>query len=246
MDLTSDEAPYALTAFMSGHEGAVRALHCCANGAAGVPILMSGSMDRVLRQWRPVALAPDGGGGGFEENPDAPANYEHENWVVAIAELGAGVLADAPDGGFVTGCMDKKIRVFSRGGVLLRTLTGHEHGVISLGWCADGTTLISGSWDGTARLWRLDVAAADGTVACDAVLPGHANGVCVLGLPNGDIATGATGRQEGNGIVDCAVRIWRKAPADDGAAEEAARKAAMLFWTTLYTGLDVHTLDFGV
>ena len=64
--------------------------------------------------------------------------------------------------------------------------------------------LISGSWDGTARVW--DVASG----ACLQVLEGHENGVCVLGLPNGDIVTGSTGRQdEHQNHVGYRVRIWR-------------------------------------
>ncbi len=36
-------------------------------------------------------------------------------------------------------------------GTRLRLLIGHEHGVISLSWSAGGQ-LISGSWDGTAKV----------------------------------------------------------------------------------------------
>ncbi|CAN0451722.1 unnamed protein product, partial [Hapterophycus canaliculatus] len=39
--------------------------------------------------------------------------------------------------------------------------------------------LISGSWDGTAKVW--DVAGG----SCIVTLSGHENGVCVLGLPDG-------------------------------------------------------------
>jgi phospholipase A-2-activating protein len=97
--------------------------------------------------------------------------------------------------------MDKNIRVYSLDGTLVRTLVGHEHGVISLDWSAAGL-LISGSWDQTARVWNI----ADGT--CVQTLPDHENGVNVLGLPNGNIVTASTGRQEGNTVVDFKIRIW--------------------------------------
>jgi WD40 repeat protein len=41
-------------------------------------------------------------------------------------------------------------------------------------------------------------------------MPDMENGVCVLELPNGDIVTGSTGRQQGEStIVDFQIRIWR-------------------------------------
>ncbi|CAN0532217.1 unnamed protein product, partial [Ectocarpus sp. 8 AP-2014] len=60
-------------------------------------------------------------------------------------------------------------------------LQGHEGGVISFSWTAAGQVgqLISGSWDGTAKVW--DVAGG----VCVVTLGGHENGVCVLGLPDG-------------------------------------------------------------
>jgi phospholipase A-2-activating protein len=54
--------------------------------------------------------------------------------------------------------------------VPLRALQGHEGGVISLRWDHAGTRLLSGSWDGTARIW--DIATSE----CIAILPGHENG----------------------------------------------------------------------
>ncbi|CAM9353625.1 unnamed protein product [Phaeothamnion confervicola] len=78
---------------------------------------------------------------------------------------------------------------------------GHTGGVISFSWTAGGQ-LISGSWDGTAKVW--DVASG----ACLATLEGHENGVCVLGLPNGTVATGSTGKQSGNGVMGFQIRLW--------------------------------------
>jgi hypothetical protein len=98
--------------------------------------------------------------------------------------------------------MDKSIRVYSLDGTLVRTLVGHDHGVISLDWTASGE-LISGSWDGTAKIWNI----SDGT--CVHTLPGHENGVNVLALPNGSIVTASTGRQEGDTVVDFKIRIWQ-------------------------------------
>ena len=92
------------------------------------------------------------------------------------------------DGFFISGSRDKKIRVYKDGG-LLYELEGHDGGLTSLAWSAsDPDKFISGSWDGTARIWSLS------SMECCGILPGHENGVCVLGLPNGNIVTGSTGK----------------------------------------------------
>lgn len=49
------------------------------------------------------------------------------------------------------------------------------------GICFGWAQLISGSWDGTAKVW--DVASG----SCLVTLGGHENGVCVLGLPDGKV-----------------------------------------------------------
>ena len=204
------DAAYIVTAHIPGaHEMAVRSLLTRHGAAADYPLL-SGSSDRVLKMWR-LAEGTGGtvAGAAYEE---ARAAYEHENGVVALVEVaGSENLAGLPaDGAIATGSMDKRIRLYGHDGVLLRTLEGHEKQVISL-TVADGAgldggaALVSGSWDGTARVWD----AASG--ACLGTLGGHGNGVCVLALTGDTIATGAAGRQDGNVIVESYVRIWRRA-----------------------------------
>ena len=153
-----------------------------------------------------------------------------------------------PTGGFATGCLDGSVRLFSVDAAgstvsLLRTLTGHSKGVISLSWTSTGE-LISGGWDGHARVWDIATGGGGCCVAmrgalgplyynttalratlffslstfslrpppgsCLQVLEGHENGTCVLGLPNGDIVVGSTGRKnDANQHVDFKIRMWR-------------------------------------
>lgn len=160
--------------------------------------LVTGAMDSVARLW-----AVDESGAGFSPIESASV-YDHEHWVTAAVRLAPGALPECPAGGFATGCMDKKIRVFGLEGERVALLEGHEAGVISLALSADGRRLLSGSWDGTARVWDLQ------TKQCLQVLPGHENGVCVLELPDGSLVTGSTGRQVGNSVADFQLRFWAK------------------------------------
>lgn len=207
-------AAFRLRAELRGHDGAVRDfLHlplqsivaddCYAHSPSSSrlrhqvraicalenDVVLTGAMDATARSWVPSA----DGSGGYEAL-EASTLYGHEHWVTAAVRL--------PGGGFATGAMDKKIRVFAADGARVAELAGHDGGVISLAVSACGTWLLSGSWDGTARVW--DVRSWD----CVHVLPGHENGVCVLGLPNGVIVTGSTGRQVGNTVVDFQLRFW--------------------------------------
>jgi phospholipase A-2-activating protein len=113
------------------------------------------------------------------------------------------VSATLPKGGFAAGSSDKSIRVYTREGTLVKTLDGHESGVLSLSMTAAGD-LVSGSWDGTARVWDL------ASYKCTQTLAGMENAITVLGLPNGDIVCGSTGRKTPEDRhVDFKIRVWR-------------------------------------
>ena len=108
---------------------------------------------------------------------------EAANYVRALAVLPASVTL--PKGGFAAGSSDKAIRVYTRAGDIVRTLEGHSGGVLSLSVAPDGS-LVSGSWDGSAKVWNVD------SGACTATLGGMENAITVLCLPNGDVVAGET------------------------------------------------------
>ncbi|KAF0693683.1 Aste57867_15386 [Aphanomyces stellatus] len=192
--MATPSSPYAITRSLEGHGGAIRAI-CDVNGT-----LVTGAMDAAVICWDPSS-AP------------LQSIFEHSHWVTALVALDTAHESLFSSVGFATGGMDTHVRVFTKEEasgsefVCVVVLQGHTSGVISLGWTTPtaataSSLLLSGSWDGTCRGWDLQAQ------SCRFVLPNHENGVCVLGLPDGRIATGSTGRQQGNQVVDACIRLW--------------------------------------
>ena len=117
------------------HQGAVRSLCTTATGE-----LISGGQDAVLNRW-------DVSQGTPTSSQFSPI-FDHNHHIVSLTALAPGVCEECPAGGFVTGCMDQVIRVYSSEGTLVKQLVGHTGGVISLSWTqGEGVPrLISGSW----------------------------------------------------------------------------------------------------
>jgi WD40 repeat protein len=97
--------------------------------------------------------------------------------------------------------MDTKIRIYGLDNNLLATLEGHSKGVISFS-CTREHQLISGGWDGLAILWDL------ATFQQIRSFGPHENGVHVLGLSNGFIATTSTGESVNSKPDNFYLRIW--------------------------------------
>jgi WD40 repeat protein len=72
----------------------------------------------------------------------------HADWVCAVAAV--------PGGGFVTGSLDGTAKVFGGAQREQARLVGHRGFVRSVDAASDGVRLITGSYDGTVRVWRLD------------------------------------------------------------------------------------------
>jgi phospholipase A-2-activating protein len=118
----------------------------------------------------------------------------HDHWITAITCLSPGIHQVFPEGCIITGCMDNKIRLFDPVGNPLLEITGHNKGVISFSWTNTGN-LISGSWDGTARIWEFQLSSLSNSITsnCLYILGPHENGVHVLGMKDGRIITTSTG-----------------------------------------------------
>ena len=90
--------------------------------------------------------------------------------------------------GFFSAGRDSKIFLTDLYGEKQKEFKGHTNAVNSLSQ-SDPTFFVSGSWDGTAKVW--DVATGE----CTNTLTGHAHAVTVLSLPKGIIITGSQNKK---------------------------------------------------
>jgi guanine nucleotide-binding protein subunit beta-2-like 1 protein len=120
----------------------------------------------------------------------------HSNWVTAIATSSS---MDAPDL-LLSASRDKSIVVWTLTddgtvGFPKRRLTGHSHFVSDVAISSDGQFALSGSWDGTLRLWSLD----QGTTVKSFI--GHSKDVL-------SVAFSADNRQIVSGSRDRTIKLW--------------------------------------
>lgn len=88
----------------------------------------------------------------------------------------------------------------------INVINAHDGGVVSLSYYGDN--LVSGGWDGCAKIWKLP------EMTLLYTLPDHENAVSVLGLNDTTIITATTGIQQGESgspdakIIGCKIRIF--------------------------------------
>jgi WD40 repeat protein len=168
----------AIDLILTGHEGAVTGLAVDASGA----FAFSCGMDKTVRQWdlakgtqlRSFTGATDAvnglalaGGWLFAASSDKKVHawqVPTEGEEVSIAARSSlshtgivrAVSASADGSRLAAVGDDKLVTVWDRAtGLVLELLSGHEEAVLDVALSADGTTLVSGSADKTARWWQL-------------------------------------------------------------------------------------------
>ena len=173
---------YSIIGEFYAHDGPIRSL-CI--GPLGEIVSGCQSDSPHAKRWTLVGKAL--------ESTGSPIFHDH--WVTAVT-------SSAQMGLVITGCMDSVIRVYDTIGNPSMVLEGHEKGIISFSWTASGL-LISGSWDGTAKIWDLN---QNGALVN--TLGPHENGVHVLGLSDGRIATTSTGEAVNGKPANFKLRFW--------------------------------------
>ncbi|KAJ1944859.1 WD repeat protein Lub1, partial [Linderina macrospora] len=169
---------FKLSASLSGHTSDVRAL-----AAQGNDTLISASRDKTGRLWKRTAPS------SFSEDS---VLIDHTGYVNSVAAIPA--TAKYPDGLIATGGADKIIRLWdpTNPSKPVSKLAGHTDNICALAVSKDGKTLVSGSWDKTAKVWE------DGVLKH--TLQGHAHAVwSVLVLNDGSVLTGS---------ADKTIRRW--------------------------------------
>ena len=141
--------------------------------------ILSASRDATVRTWKLLSPSP----------PTYDASIASHGTAFINSITFVPPSSNYPQGLIVSGGKDTIIEVRELGKSpdehAERLLTGHAHNVCTLDVSPDGTWIVSGSWDGSARVWSV------GKWQCDAVLEGHQASVwCVLAYDKDTIITG--------------------------------------------------------
>ncbi|KAJ6563233.1 WD40-repeat-containing domain protein [Mycena sp. CBHHK59/15] len=171
--------PYKLSATLSAHTSDVKAVYAPADD-----LILSASRDSTAIVWRAADTA-------FASESVFRASTRYVNAVAYVPPT-----ADAPKGYAVTGDQNGVINVFSLEPTKDDpdyTLLGHTNNVCSLRTTPEGT-IISSSWDSTARVWK--------NWNCAYELKGHENTVWdALAVAEDEFITAS---------ADKTIKLWKQ------------------------------------
>ncbi|KAL8767797.1 MAG: hypothetical protein Q9209_005791 [Squamulea sp. 1 TL-2023] len=168
---TSD---YKLSASLEEHEDDVRSVTFPSS-----KLVISASRDATVREWKLLEPEPP--------RYDCSITSHGSSFVNAVAFCPP--IKGYPDGLIVSGGKDTIIEVREPGREPDKDaealLLGHAHNVCALDVSQDGAYVVSGSWDSSARVWKV------GKWECDAILEGHQGSVwAVLAYDKDTLITG--------------------------------------------------------
>ncbi|KAI9845064.1 MAG: hypothetical protein M1837_005068 [Sclerophora amabilis] len=165
---------FRLSASLEGHHDDVRGVVYPSSKA-----VVSASRDATVRLWRLLSSPPP----AFE----AQVSSQGSSFVNAVTYLPAN--SNFPEGLIISGGKDTVIEVRQPGKSpdddAEALLLGHSNNVCALDVDPSGQFIISGGWDGQARLWRV------GKWECETVFEEHQGSVwAVLSYDDNNIITG--------------------------------------------------------
>ena len=157
------DGKYALSQSLAHHSGAVRSVDC-----KGDRLLSCGIDKRCNLYLRNKET------GLFVHDAEFPF---FKDYLLSVRIM--------DDDKFIVGCKDKKIYICSFDDKTdpMIVFEGHEGPISSVDF--SGTTLVSGSWDATAKIWDLE------SGQCTSTLQGHAYAVTVFISSRKEILTGS-------------------------------------------------------
>jgi U3 small nucleolar RNA-associated protein 13 len=146
LNFTNDSVDYTCFAILKGHTGSVSAIGLPRKMAAGAPaFVITGSDDRTVKCWDIST--------GRTTTPFAPRSMYTQK--VHEKDIN-GIDVSLDDKFFATASQDRTIKILNvEDGSLAGILKGHRRGVFSAKFCGTERTLVSGSGDGTVKLWSL-------------------------------------------------------------------------------------------
>ncbi|KAF7538110.1 hypothetical protein G7Z17_g12702 [Cylindrodendrum hubeiense] len=136
-------ADFKLSAQLVGHESDVRAV-----SFPSPDVVLSASRDCTLRVWRRAQATPP--------SFDGTLVSRGSEYINSVAFLPPS--KDRPNGLVISGGKDTIIEVKAPSATAAdnaeRLLVGHANNVCTLDVAPDGTYIVSGGWDGQARVWN--------------------------------------------------------------------------------------------
>lgn len=159
---------------MAVHSGSVKAVAVNDQG-----LMMSGSIDQSCKLFN-----IDDVSGKYELLQEL---HHHDHYVYNVS-------AEINNKGFFTCGKDMRIFLVDNNGNPEKMFEGHTS-LVNMVMQIDDKTLLSGSWDGTAKVWDIE------TTECLKTLEGHSHAVAIFIAPNGNLITGSQ---------DQKIRIWDK------------------------------------
>lgn len=130
---------YKLSCELLGHSMDVRSVTACAVTESG-QMIASGSRDKSVKLWKPLD----------EGYIEAVTLQDHKNFV-------AFVFYHEAERWLCTGSNDSTVCIYQENAIIpILTLKGHESTVCSIAAGVEPHSIITGSWDKTARIWKID------------------------------------------------------------------------------------------